>query len=170
MHGRTACAVLEVGSLPTVSRDAYRYPTQYLLKMAQFATTADIRSVDDSSTLGYTLRYATFFATAIAIDLMLRALKVSSADPIVLAVMVAYLCTRPTTNPRFRSLPRFVIAVVLSVVLSGFSWLFHCFIGIGNASAFKYVFTAVFFTVIFGCIESLSFWCICVVTPGRSPD
>ncbi|TWT66061.1 hypothetical protein CA85_29230 [Allorhodopirellula solitaria] len=66
--------------------------------MAQFATTADIRSVDDSSTLSYTLRYATFFAAAIAIDLMLHASRVNSVDPTLLAVMVAYLCTRPTTK------------------------------------------------------------------------
>tara|TARA_A100001391_G_scaffold135241_1_gene94028 strand:+ start:263 stop:694 length:432 start_codon:yes stop_codon:yes gene_type:complete len=138
--------------------------------MTRFATTAEIQAVNDSSAFNYAFRYAAFYIAAIALSFVLQVFKLTSTNPTFFAVMVAYLCTRPSTKPRFRALSRFAVAVVLSAILSLLSWLVYRYLGKTESTSAAWVFAAVFYTVIFGNIESLSYWWTCLVTPGRSPE
>ncbi|TWT77168.1 hypothetical protein Pla100_63340 [Neorhodopirellula pilleata] len=136
--------------------------------MTQFATTADVRSTGDSTLLSYVRLYTFAFASMIAIDLLLRAFSVGLTGPIGPAVMAAFICTIPKNKPRFRSLSRFAIALVLSGLFAFSTAVLYKSFDIEDASQFAWVSSSVFYTIIFGCIESISFFATCVVTPGRS--
>ena len=136
--------------------------------MTQFATTADIRSTDDSPLLSYVRLYTLAFASVIAIDLLLRAFSVGLSEPVGPAATAAFICTIPRNKPRFRSLRRFGIAVVLAALLAFATAVLYKSFGMEEAGELAWVSAGMFYTITFGCIESLSFWWTCVVTPGRS--
>ncbi|WP_372721642.1 hypothetical protein [Novipirellula sp.] len=104
----------------------------------------------------------------IAIDLLLRALSVGLTEPVGPAAMAAFICTVPKNKPRFRSLWRFGIAVVLAGLLALATAVLYKSFGMEEAGKLAWVSAGIFYTITFGCIESLSFWWTCVVTPGRS--
>ena len=142
-----------------------RYPTK---NMTDFATTADIRSPDDSSIWSYVRLYLLMFAGMIGFDLVLCSLSLGFSDPAGPAAMAAFICTMPEQKPRFRSRSRFVIALFLAGVLSYAAAVSYRIAGVGEGAVTTWILNGIFYTVVFGCIESLSFWWTCVLTPGRT--
>ena len=139
-------------------------------RVTQFATTADVRAVSDSFVLTYVGRYALAYGIAIALDALLRTIWNDVFTPVGMATMAAYICTAPTARPRFRSLSRYAIALTLSAILAFLAANAYKMAGVDQIVASAWVFTGVFYTVVFGCIESLSFLWTCLLTPGRDPE
>jgi hypothetical protein len=104
----------------------------------------------------------------IAIDLLLRAFSLGLTGPIGPAATAAFICTVPKNKPTFRSLSRFAIAIVLAGIFAFSTAVIYKSFDIEDPRQFDWVSTGIFYTFIFGCIESISFFSTCVVTPGRS--
>lgn len=138
--------------------------------MTPFATTADIRASSDHTLSAYLFRFTALFIASLGIDVILRFAGLGLTTPTVAATMAAYLCTRPSVAPRFRSLSRFGIAVVLSSGLSAFAMFVYEAVGLADPTVMGWVVAAAFYTFVFGFIESLSFWWTCVITPGPDAD
>ncbi|TWU09908.1 hypothetical protein Pla52o_58170 [Novipirellula galeiformis] len=148
----------------------FNVPRQNNERVTQFATTADVRAVSDSSIPTYIGRYALTFGIAIAFDVVVRTIWTDVFAPIGMASMASYICTAPATKPRFRSLPRYAIALMLSAIFAFMAANAYKMAGVDEIVTSAWVVTGVFYTVIFGCMESLAFLWTCLLTPGRDPE
>lgn len=136
--------------------------------MSPFKTTADVRAITDTSTAKYICTYSVSYISFLALTLSFdEALGFTDGFAFGPAVFVAYFSTQRTEWPRFRSLPRFFLALFVgtgcSVVAVPLSfYLAHTPVSAGTAFSLT-----VTYTLFAGAIDAIRYLTVCVVTPGR---
>lgn len=136
------------------------------LMVHRFTTTADIRSLDDTSTSRYVSRYIFAWAATFVVDWIASSFGYEFLDTNG-AALAAYVCTSPRSKPAFRSITRFVISLILAAALAHLYWYASLRLSMNTESAFQSVVSAVIATLALAAVEGMIFLRTCLVTPGR---
>ncbi|MEP5990228.1 hypothetical protein [Rhodopirellula bahusiensis] len=134
--------------------------------MNRFTTTADIRSLDDSSTSKYVSRYIFAWAATFVVDWIASSFGYEFLDTKG-AALAAYACSIPRSTPAFRSITRFVVSLILAAALAHLYWYVSLRLSMNTESAFQSVVSAVIATLAMAAVEGIVFLRTCLVTPGR---
>ncbi len=130
---------------------------------------ADIRAIHDDAPSEFVLRFTLIFACCIVtVPLINMVLGLSDSSVYRLAAFAAYVGTRPTEPPRFRSIGRFAVGAFISTLFCFTAPLVSAVftdVDLSFWSAFGQVLTML---IVAGLLDTILFLSVCVVTPGRT--
>lgn len=138
--------------------------------MSDFATTADIKANSDEPLWQYVCRYTMWFAFILIVAVVANVLDfrgIGSDLAFGLSAFFAYVGTQRRHAPRFRSLGRFWITMLVAVSIATLAWPIASLNLDLRLSPLNAICHSILFTLVAGSIDLVRYLAVCVVTPGR---